>query len=162
VAAERNGPVRAVPIADDSIDQIQPVTGRWIDPDSNLMTDGHLAFRKIGQQHASHLTILHGQKEYVRGSVHINTVESFGALLERAKQGVFHYLSQNHLQRYLHELAFRWEHRVPAQTVKKKGKTKIILKPKPTIELFQALLNFASGRQIRRTLNNSVFTFGCI
>ncbi|MFC1798638.1 transposase [Thermodesulfobacteriota bacterium] len=87
MAAERNGPVRAVPIVNDSIDQIRPATEMWIDPGANLMTDGHLLYRKIGQQHASHLTISHSQKEYVRDSVHINTAESFGALIERAKQG---------------------------------------------------------------------------
>ena len=71
--------------------------------------------------HLLHLTVSHGEKEYVRDAVHINTAESFGALLECAKQGVFHYLSQNHLHRYLHEFEFRWEHRVPARTIKKKG-----------------------------------------
>ena len=161
MAAERNGSVRAVPIVNDSIDQIQPVTEMWIDTDSNLMTDGHLSYRKIGQHHASHLTVSHGQREYVRDSVHINTAESFGALLERAKQGVFHYLSQSHLHRYLHEFEFRWEHRVPARTIKRKGKTKVIMKPKPTIEIFHALLSLAGGRQIRRTQNCSFFTFAC-
>jgi hypothetical protein len=43
----------------------------------------------------------------------------------------------------------------------KKGKTKVIMKPKPTIELFHELLSFAGRRQIRRTQNCSVFTFAC-
>jgi hypothetical protein len=41
----------------------------------------------------------HSHKEYARGDIHNNTAESFSAILERAKQGVFHYLSKKHLSR---------------------------------------------------------------
>ncbi|WP_076750437.1 transposase [Desulfatitalea tepidiphila] len=51
----------------------------------------------------------HSQKEYVRGEAHNNTAESFNANLERAKLGVFHYMSKKHLARYLHEVCFRMQ-----------------------------------------------------
>jgi len=42
-----------------------------------------------------------------RAGVHNNTAESFNSQLERAKQGVFHWLSTDHVQRYINEVAFR-------------------------------------------------------
>ncbi|CAB1075410.1 ISSpo8, transposase, partial [Olavius algarvensis Delta 1 endosymbiont] len=49
-------------------------------------------------------SVNHSAKEYARGDVHNNTAESFNSILERAKQGVFHYMSSKHLPRYLNEI----------------------------------------------------------
>jgi hypothetical protein len=72
------------------------------------MSDQHRSHMRIGKTYANHSTVNHLRKEYARGNVHTNTTESFGALLERAKQGVFHYMSTKHLNRHLHEFEFRW------------------------------------------------------
>jgi hypothetical protein len=87
--------------------------------------------------------------EYSRGDVHINTAESFGAMLERAKTGVFHYMSSMHLNLYLTELSFRWFNRAPKKVVTKTGKRKVIWKPKPLMEQLTSLLSFACGTQLR-------------
>ena len=42
---------------------------------------------------------------------HVNTAESFNALLKRAIMGVWHWFSIKHTDRYLHELCFRWNRR---------------------------------------------------
>lgn len=49
----------------------------------------------------SYETVNHSAREYVRGKAHTNSVESFWALLKRGYHGVFHDLSQKHLDRYL-------------------------------------------------------------
>jgi hypothetical protein len=57
----------------------------------------------------------HGNAEYVnktRPWVHSNTVESSFALLRRGLYGTFHSVSEQHLQRYVNELDFRWNHRI--------------------------------------------------
>jgi hypothetical protein len=46
------------------------------------------------------------------GFVHVNTAESFFAILKRGVYGSFHHVSEKHLQRYVNEFAFRWNHRV--------------------------------------------------
>jgi len=48
----------------------------------------------------------------------------FNSLLERTKQGIFHYISQKHLPRYLNEIGFRWNHRTPEKKVTRKGRKK--------------------------------------
>jgi hypothetical protein len=54
----------------------------------------------------------HGAKEYARGNVTTNTVESSFAILKRGLIGTFHSVSEKHLQRYCNEFDFRWNTRV--------------------------------------------------
>lgn len=115
---------------------------------------------RIGKNYSNHSTVNHLRKEYARDNVHTNTTESFGALLERAKQGVFHYMSTKHLNRYLHEFEFRWNHRIPEEKITRKGKKKIVMRPMPVMDLLHSLLAKAIGRQIFRTPNGSLLDCG--
>ncbi len=78
-----------------------------IDSSADLMTDKSYVFHQPGKQFASHQSVYYFAKEYALGVVHINTAESFESMLERAKMGVFHYVSPKHLKHYLTELSFR-------------------------------------------------------
>lgn len=147
-------------MAGSSTAAIDPLTQQWIDPEAQLMTDGLQSYRLIGQQFAAHSTVAHGKRQYVNGETHTNTAESFWSLLNRGKEGVFHFMSQQHLHRYLDEFTFRWEQRDPVKKVIRKGKEKIVMKPKPLMEMLTALLSAAPGRQIRRTANNGIRTYG--
>jgi hypothetical protein len=53
----------------------------------------------------------HTHGEYVRGIVHVNFSESYFSLLKRGIIGAFHYVSAQHMQRYLEEFDFRWNRR---------------------------------------------------
>ena len=121
VAVERQGPVRSVLIDSDTASEISPWVERFVQKEAHLMTDENLAYGKIGKQFASNSWVKHSMKEFARGDVHNNTAESFNSLLERAKMGVFHHLSKKHLTRYLNEIGFRWDHRVPKEKVTKSG-----------------------------------------
>lgn len=58
---------------------------------------------------AGHGPINPSADEYVRGAFwHTNTAESFFAILKRGVYGTFHSISEQHLQRYANEFAFRW------------------------------------------------------
>lgn len=129
---------------------------RFIDKRAHLKTDELHAYKLIGRQYASHQWVNHQRKEYSRGDIHNNTAESFNAILERAKQGVFHYLSKKHLPRYLHEVGFRWNQREPELKVTKAGKLKIVMKRLPALTMLKSLLAHAPGRQIRRSLNGGI------
>lgn len=123
------------------------------------MSDQHHSHMHIGKRYSNHSTINHLRKEYVRDDVHTNTTESFGALLERAKQGVFHFMSAKHLKRYLHEFEFRWNHRIPEEKVTRTGKKKIVMRPMPVMDVLNSLLSKANGKQLFRTSNGSIKSF---
>lgn len=79
---------------------------------AEIMTDDSPAYHGIGFSFAGgHQTVTHSKGEYVRGEVHINTAESFFALLKRGVHGTFHHVSKLHLHRYADEFGFRWDHR---------------------------------------------------
>lgn len=160
MAVERNGPVRAVPVASDKIAELSPQVARFVDKDADLITDENRAYRFIGKRFAAHHWVNHSRKEYARGDIHNNTAESFSAILERTKQGVFHYLSKKHLSRYLHQIGFRWEHRVPQLRLTKKGDLKLVMKPMSVIIRLKSLLSRAAGRQLRRSLNGGILCPG--
>ena len=149
VAIQRQGAVFPLPVQSVKTATIMPLVDAVTDSNSVLMTDKSYVFHQAGKRFASHQSVYHLAKEFSRGDVHINTAESFGAMLERAKTGVFHYMSSMHLNLYLTELSFRWFNRDPKKVVTKAGKNKVIWKPKPLIEQLTSLLPFACGSQLR-------------
>jgi len=160
VAVQRQGPVRSALISSDKAAELKPWVQQFVNKKAHLMTDENWAYQQIGKDYANHSSVNHGAKEFARGDVHNNTAESFNALLERAKQGVFHYMSQKHLQRYLDEIGFRWVHRVPTEKVTKKGPKKTIMVSLPVIELLGSLVDKAIGRQLRRTRKGGIMRPG--
>jgi transposase-like protein len=149
VMVERHGVVRTAMIANDSHAEIAPLVDRHVDKASFLMTDQNPVYMRIAKDYAGHASVNHGDGEFARGEVHNNTAESFNAIVERAKFGVFHRLSKKHLQRYLNEIAFRWNHRQPV----KKLCGRVVMEPLPLLDQLWSLLAHCLWRQIRRTPN---------
>ncbi|MYA59461.1 MAG: IS1595 family transposase [Chloroflexi bacterium] len=54
-----------------------------------------------------HDAVNHGAREYVRGDVHTNGIESVWAVLGRSIHGTWHHVSPKHLHRYVNEAAMR-------------------------------------------------------
>jgi len=164
VAVERRGPVRSALIDSDKTAELQPLVERFVQKEAHLMSDENHSYRKIGQQYASHAWVKHSMEEFARGDVHNNTAESFSSLLERAKLGVFHRMSTTHLRRYLNEIGFRWDHRLPKEKVTKNGEKKTVMIPMPVMTKLQSLLSRAFGKQIRRTKSGGIrrLTPACI
>jgi hypothetical protein len=158
IAVERQGSVRAQPVENDKIVTLLPIVNQNVKHEAHLMTDQHHSFRRIASDYAGHSTVNHFRKQYVDGDTHTNTAESFGAILERAKLGVFHYMSSEHLSRYLNEIGFRWDHRIPEVKITKNGNKKKYMKPMPFMIRLRSLLSRCVGRQVRRTINFGIIS----
>lgn len=76
-----------------------------------IITDEYQAYRGIADGDTTHETVTHSKGEYVRGSVHTNTVESAFGLFKRGVVGSFHQISAKHIDRYLNEFEFRFNNR---------------------------------------------------
>lgn len=58
-----------------------------------------------------HGRVNHTAKVYVSGDAHTNTLEGFWSLVKRGISGVYHNVSAKHLQSYLNEYAWRYNHK---------------------------------------------------
>lgn len=161
VAAARNGQARALLIPNAKGTTMKPIMESWIDPSSMLITDKNSSYRKIGASFANHLTVQHNKRQYAnrKTGAHINTVEAVNSVVQRALIGVYHRLGRKHLQRYLDEIIWRWNHRIPETKVRKRKssggpsstKTTTVWRPIPVVDQMRGLLCDAVGRQMRRT-----------
>src|SRR5579871_3686924 len=108
---ERNGRSRARAVCDVNAATIAPILKRHVRKNARLMTDGAHVYDGAKGIVPKHESVNHEAKEYVRGDAHTNTVESWNSLLKRGIVGVYHHVSEIHLDRYLDEFCFRWDHR---------------------------------------------------
>jgi transposase-like protein len=69
------------------------------------------ALRKASKGSKRHETVAHSKKEYARGDVHTNYIESAFSLLKRGITGTWHHISAKHLAAYLEEMEFRFNRR---------------------------------------------------
>jgi len=61
-----------------------------------------------------HKTINHREKQYVRFEeilIHTNNIEGYWNILKKQINGIHHFVSAKHLQRYCNENAFRFNRR---------------------------------------------------
>jgi len=108
---ERDGEVRAAHIKGKGFDAAKKMLRENVSPNARLATDEYRAYRKIGKQFAEHMVVNHSQDEYVRGDASTNTVEGFFSVFKRGMIGVYQQCSEDHLQRYVNEFAFRYNNR---------------------------------------------------
>lgn len=109
---ERKGKIQSKPIKNVTRKTLHEAIKDTVLPDSRIMTDELHSYRGIDQFYSGgHETVNHGRGEYSRGEAHINTAESYFALLKRGIHGTFHQVSRKHLGRYCHEFSFRWNNR---------------------------------------------------
>jgi len=108
---ERGGPIRAKHVADVTAKTLRQSIVTQASRKSALHTDESLTYYWLGKEFADHKTVNHSQDEYFKDGAGVQSAEAFFALLKRGVYGTFHSISEQHLQRYCDEFAFRWNHR---------------------------------------------------
>jgi transposase len=112
-AVERGGRIRAT-VAPASLTNVHALVER-IMPASTIFTDEARLYDKLKAKGYTHHRINHSKKVYVSGNIHTNTIEGFWSLTKRGIGGVYHAVSAKHLQGYLNEYAWRYNHRSDAR-----------------------------------------------
>ncbi|MBT3071680.1 IS1595 family transposase [Rhodomicrobium sp. Az07] len=109
---ERGGEIRSFVIDKADTANVKPIIDANLRKESMLMTDEAAIYGKIGKEFKHHFTVEHGKDEYVRGSVHVNTLEGYFSIFKRGMKGVYQHCDEKHLHRYLAEFDFRYNNRV--------------------------------------------------
>jgi transposase-like protein len=108
---ERGGKMRAKHVADVTAKTLRHNLVTMASRKSTLNTDEALVYDHVGKEFAKHETVNHSQDEYFRDGAGVQSAEAFFAILKRGVYGTFHSISEQHLQRYVDEFAFRWNTR---------------------------------------------------
>jgi transposase-like protein len=109
---ERGGRVRSFHIASADKENVQSIVLDNIDRESRLHTDESKLYHGAALHFASHETVKHSAKEYVRGDVHTNSAEGYFSIFKRGMRGVYQHCKEKHLHRYLAEFDFRYNNRI--------------------------------------------------
>lgn len=111
VAVERGGRVKAEVTPNNTSETMTSFIKRNIETKlTNTLTDGSKVYIRSEKTHDRY-AVDHHKGEYVRGDVHVNTVETFFAHLKRSIRGTFKALSRKHLQSYLDAFVFHYNNR---------------------------------------------------
>ena len=113
-AVERGGRVRAT-VAEFRSDAHSYVR-EFVLPASTVYTDEYTGYKGT-ERFFTHKRINHSEKVYVSGAVHTQTIDGFWALLKNGLQGTYHSVSAKHLQSYISEYAWRYNHRDDARAM---------------------------------------------
>jgi hypothetical protein len=105
---ERGGKVKAMPMERITTENLRDAMKESVSASAKIMTDELPAYNFAAGNFVDHQTVNHGDEEYVRGDVHVNTAEGFFSLLKRGINGVYHHVGKGHLGRYVDEFAFRY------------------------------------------------------
>ena len=154
------GSAMAAVVANLSEFETEKVLGKEVEQTAHLMSDGAKALVAVGQKFAAHDTVNHRAKEYVRGTVHTNSVEGFNSQVRRTVAGVFHHISVKHADLYFQEIGFRWSQRIIVRHVQRQSRGRKSTRPLwarvlPALQL-DRVFSGATGRQMRRTRDGGI------
>lgn len=104
---EQGGRTKAVIVANTEASTLYSLIYENVRAGSMLHTDEHGGYKGIGGLIYGHDTVNHSAKEFVRGGVTVNGIESVWAVLKRGLHGVYHHASPKHIGWYVDEFTFR-------------------------------------------------------
>jgi transposase-like protein len=111
-AVERGGKVRLQMAPRNRKGNVTEFLMRTVDDHAEaIYSDEFRSYDDIGDEDTRHEAVNHRAREWVRGDVHTNTIESVWSLLDRAIIGSYHKLSAKHLPAYLSEFEWRFNNR---------------------------------------------------
>ncbi len=106
---ERGGTVRAQVIPNRVAATVEPILAETVADGCAIHSDKMTGYNSLREKYM-HEVVDHAV-EYVRGQVHTNGMENFWSLLKRGINGTYVAVEPCHIDRYLDEQVFRFNHR---------------------------------------------------
>lgn len=132
---QRGGIVKAQTVDRTDTITLQTIMREQISKMANIVTDEYISYKECDDYFKTHKKVNHSAKEYVRGNVHTNSIESFWAILKRGIFGIYHHVDRKHLDKYIDEFEFRFNS-----------------KDISDVDRFNAMLSFSNGRLMYKIL----------
>jgi transposase len=114
---ERKGRVAAHVVPSTRSATLMPYVKTRVLPEAVIYTDQATVYRKsLPAMGYRHKRVHHQARVYVEGDAHTNTIEGLWSLVKRGIGGTHHAVSAKHLQGYLNEYAWRYNHRMDGRS----------------------------------------------
>ncbi len=111
IAVERGGNIKAEVMPDATAKSMSDFVARNIEiKATTIMTDSSKVYLRSDKTH-DRVAVDHHKREFARGDIHINTIETFFAHLKRSIKGTYKAISKEHLQSYLDAFVFHYNNR---------------------------------------------------
>ena len=107
---ERGGKVKAIKVNNVKSNTIQNKVTKYVSAGSIVMTDEYRSYNGLNRIY-DHRVINHSANEFVNGINHINTIEGFWSLFKRSLVGIYHFVTEKHLHKYLEMSCYRYNNR---------------------------------------------------
>lgn len=110
-AVERNGEIRAKKVPNVAASTIGAFLCEHVEMEgTRLMTDESNRYNNVAKGYDRHM-VNHKSKEFVRGDIHVNHIESFWAHVKRSMKGTHKVVSKAYLQAYLDGFVWHYNNR---------------------------------------------------
>lgn len=107
---ERNGKVALKYVSGETTNNMVDFVRTHVPNDATIYSDEAPAYNQL-KKYYTHNNVKHALNIYVDGQVHTNTIENFWSVLKRGLYGIYHQVSDKHLERYLDEYSARFNTR---------------------------------------------------
>lgn len=100
---ERQSAVIARVVPDVKAKTLIPLIQDKVELGTMIYTDEFPSYNQLSNKGYGHERVFHGQKQYVIGEAHTNSLEGFWSLVKTGIRGVYHQVSPKYLQTYVNE-----------------------------------------------------------
>jgi transposase-like protein len=107
---KRGSELRMQSTLDNRIENIKPIVVNNISKDATIYTDEAKMYSNLSKEY-KHKTVNHGIGEYVNQDSHTNTIEGAFSHFKRMIIGIYHHISEKHMDRYADMFCFRFNTR---------------------------------------------------
>lgn len=107
---ERDGKVVLKHVSGASKQNMVSFIKKHVPEGSKIYTDEYHGYTGLGRWY-TYGTVKHALHVYVAGDVNTNSIENFWSILKRGLYGIYHQVSEKHLERYLDEFSARFNTR---------------------------------------------------
>lgn len=110
-AVERKGSVNGYVVPDAKAKTLMPIILKTVDGSAKVYTDEFRSYGRLTSNNFTHETVQHGLRQFAKGEAHTNNLEGFWSRLKTSIVGTYVWVSEQHLQKYVDEFAFRYNQR---------------------------------------------------
>ncbi|MFC1659600.1 IS1595 family transposase [Pseudomonadota bacterium] len=102
--------VKSFRVNDTKAETLYPQIAHNIERGSCIITDEAKQYKRLNVNYR-HGKVNHSQGKYAFDGIHTNTIEGFWSQVKRGINGIYHWASTKHIDKYLNEYGFRYNTR---------------------------------------------------